>query len=161
MAVGIEAVNAYVGRASLAVSQLFEARGLDDRRAGNLMMERKSVNLPCEDPVTNAVNAARPLVDALPPEDRDRIELVVVGTESGLDFGKPISTYVHRHLGLSWSAARQLVRDGHVCIEEAPCHDSTRRLQKGQHLSVEADGTSIDGGSNVIGSASAWLFTAW
>lgn len=100
MRVGIEAVNAYVGRASLDVRTLFEARGLDMRRFGNLMMRQKSVNLPCEDAVTNAVNAAKPLVDALSPAERDRIELVVVGTESGLDYGKPLSTYVHDALGL-------------------------------------------------------------
>jgi polyketide biosynthesis 3-hydroxy-3-methylglutaryl-CoA synthase-like enzyme PksG len=99
--VGIEAINVYAGRTSLAVADLFAARGLDPRRLGNLMMVRKSVNLPCEDPVTNAVNAAKPLVDALTPEQRDSIELVIVGTESGLDYGKPISTYVHEHLGLS------------------------------------------------------------
>ncbi|MFI6846273.1 3-hydroxy-3-methylglutaryl-ACP synthase [Kitasatospora sp. NBC_00085] len=100
MEVGIEAVNAYVGRASLDVRTLFEARGLDVRRFGNLMMRQKSVNLPCEDAVSNAVNAAKPLVDALTPAERDRIELVVVGTESGLDYGKPLSTYVHDALGL-------------------------------------------------------------
>ncbi|MGC4806670.1 hydroxymethylglutaryl-CoA synthase family protein [Micromonospora sp. DT233] len=98
--VGIEAINAYVGPASLDVRQLFEARGLDLRRFGNLLMTRKSVNLPCEDAVTNAVNAAKPIVDALPAAARERVELVVVGTESGLDFGKPISTYVHAALGL-------------------------------------------------------------
>ena len=101
MAVGIESINAYVGRASLGVRDLFAARGLDMARLGNLMMERKSVNLPNEDPVTNGVNAARPLVEALTPAERDTIELVVVGTESGLDFGKPISTYIHEYLGLS------------------------------------------------------------
>jgi polyketide biosynthesis 3-hydroxy-3-methylglutaryl-CoA synthase-like enzyme PksG len=101
MAVGIESINAYVGRASLGVRDLFQARGLQMQRFDNLMMERKSVNLPCEDPVSNAVNAARPLIDALPPDDRDRIELVVVGTESGLDFGKPISTYIHDYLRLT------------------------------------------------------------
>lgn len=101
MAVGIEGINAYVGRASLGVRELFEARGLQMRRFDNLMMDRKSVNLPCEDPVSNGVNAAKPLIDALAPAERDQIELVVVGTESGLDFGKPISTYVHEYLGLS------------------------------------------------------------
>jgi polyketide biosynthesis 3-hydroxy-3-methylglutaryl-CoA synthase-like enzyme PksG len=101
MAVGIESINAYVGRASLGVRELFAARGLDPARMGNLMMERKSVNLPNEDPVTNGVNAARPLVEALTPAERDAVELVVVGTESGLDFGKPISTYIHEYLGLS------------------------------------------------------------
>ncbi|MGN9788213.1 hydroxymethylglutaryl-CoA synthase family protein [Nonomuraea sp. ZG12] len=101
MALGIEAINAYVGRAYTDVRALFDARGLDVSRFDNLMMRQRSVNLPCEDPVTNAVNAARPLLDALAPEEKDRIELLVVGTESGLDFGKPISTYIHHHLGLN------------------------------------------------------------
>ncbi|MGW7278788.1 hydroxymethylglutaryl-CoA synthase family protein [Streptomyces sp. NPDC054844] len=100
MAVGIEAINVYAGRASVSVRQLFEARGLDLQRFENLLMHRKSVNLPCEDPVTNGVNAAKPLVDALTPRQREHVELVVVGTESGLDFGKPISTYLHDSLGL-------------------------------------------------------------
>ncbi|GGB95762.1 polyketide biosynthesis 3-hydroxy-3-methylglutaryl-ACP synthase PksG [Pseudoduganella buxea] len=68
---------------------------------GNLLMDRKSVNAPIEDPVTNAVNAAKPLIDALSQAERDMIELVIVGTESGLDFGKPISTYIAHYLGLS------------------------------------------------------------
>ena len=100
MAVGVEAANAYVGRAALDVRELFHARGLDLGRFDNLMMVQKSVNLPCEDPVTNAVNAARPILDRLTGEQRDSIEAVIVGTESGLDFGKPISTYVHHYLGL-------------------------------------------------------------
>jgi polyketide biosynthesis 3-hydroxy-3-methylglutaryl-CoA synthase-like enzyme PksG len=50
--------------------------------------------------VTYAVNAARPVVDALAPSDRDRIELLVTCTESGVDFGKSLSTYIHHHLGL-------------------------------------------------------------
>ncbi|XVV00825.1 hydroxymethylglutaryl-CoA synthase family protein [Actinosynnema sp. CA-248983] len=98
--VGIEDINVYAGRACVDVRALFETGGLDLGRFANLMMERRSVNLPCEDQVTNAVNAAKPLVDALDPALRDTVELVVVATESGLDFGKPLSTYVHHHLGL-------------------------------------------------------------
>ncbi|MCQ9184660.1 3-hydroxy-3-methylglutaryl-ACP synthase [Streptomyces sp. IBSBF 2953] len=101
MAVGIEAINAYVARACFDVAELFRGRGLDMTRFDNLMMRQKSVNLPCEDAVTNAVNAAGPLLDRLTPGERDAIELLVVGTESGLDLGKPISTYIHHHLGLS------------------------------------------------------------
>ncbi|GAB2993391.1 hydroxymethylglutaryl-CoA synthase family protein [Saccharothrix stipae] len=100
MALGIEALNCYVGRACVGVEDVFRARGLDVARLGNLMMTRKSVNLPCEDAVTNAVNAARPLLDAMDERDRADIELLVVGTESGVDLSKPISTYVHHHLGL-------------------------------------------------------------
>lgn len=100
MGVGIEAINAYVGRAVVDVRDMFEQRGLSMSRFGNLMMRQKSVALPCEDPVTNAVNAAQPLLAAMPDPVRSSIELVVVGTESGLDFGKPVSTYVHQQLGL-------------------------------------------------------------
>ncbi|GGP51575.1 hydroxymethylglutaryl-CoA synthase family protein [Saccharothrix coeruleofusca] len=100
MALGIEAINAYVGRACVDVRELFSRRGLSMARFDNLMMRQRSVGLPCEDPVTNAVNAAKPLVDTLSPAEREQVELVVVGTESGLDFGKSISTYVHHHLGL-------------------------------------------------------------
>ncbi|SHG23700.1 hydroxymethylglutaryl-CoA synthase [Jatrophihabitans endophyticus] len=100
-AVGIEALDVYCGIARIGVAELFAGRGLDTDRQQNLMMTEKSVGLPCEDPVTNAVNAARPLVDALAPEERDRIEVLVTSTESGVDFSKSLASYVHEHLGLS------------------------------------------------------------
>lgn len=101
MEVGIEAINAYGGNAYIEIRELFERRGLDMERFENLMMQKKSVGLPCEDPVTFAVNAAKPIVDALSEKDRNRIELVITSTESGLDFGKSLSTYIHDYLNLS------------------------------------------------------------
>lgn len=100
MRVGIEAIDFYGGRAVLDVRSLFEARGLDLRRFDNLMLLRKSVALSCEDPVSFGVNAAAGLIHRLPPGERERIELVVTATESGLDFGKSISTYIHDCLDL-------------------------------------------------------------
>ncbi|MBV7337987.1 hydroxymethylglutaryl-CoA synthase family protein [Chloroflexi bacterium TSY] len=101
MDVGIEAINAYVGQTYLDVRTLFEARGLDLARFDNLMMEKKAVGLPCEDPVTNGVNAAKPIIDQLDEADKNSIELLITATESGLDFGKSLSTYIHDYLGLS------------------------------------------------------------
>lgn len=101
LAAGIEALNVYGGAASLDVRQLCLHRGLDMPRFDNLLMREKTVALPFEDPVTFAVNAAKPLVDALSPEERSRIEMVVTCTESGIDFGKSLSTYVHHYLGLA------------------------------------------------------------
>lgn len=98
--VGIDGLNAYCGLAQLPVAALFEGRGLDPARIGNLGLERRSVLLPWEDPVTNAVNAALPLVAEL-EESAEQIELLVVSTESGLDHSKSAATYVHRYLGLS------------------------------------------------------------
>lgn len=101
MATGIEAINVYAGLASVGVRELFRARSLDASRFANLMMDRRSVSLPCEDAVTNAVNAAKPLIDSLPRQDAERVELLIVGTESGIDLGKSVSTYIHHWLGLS------------------------------------------------------------
>lgn len=98
--VGVEAMRFYVGRACFDVRTLFECRGLNLARFDNLMMRKKSVALPCEDPVTHAVNAAKPIVSALTPAAKARIEMVVVASESGLDFGKSLSTYVHHYLEL-------------------------------------------------------------
>lgn len=98
--VGIESLNFYAGPTYLSVRDLFEARGLDLTRLGNLNMDKKSVALPCEDAVSYAVNAAKPIVDRLSPEERDRIEAVITVTESPVDFGKSLSTYIHDWLDL-------------------------------------------------------------
>lgn len=99
--VGIEALNVFAGSAFLDVRKLAVHRGLDMTRFDNLLMHQKTVALPYEDPISFGVNAAKPLVDALSPAQRDRIELVITCTESAFDFGKSMSTYMHHHLGLS------------------------------------------------------------
>jgi polyketide biosynthesis 3-hydroxy-3-methylglutaryl-CoA synthase-like enzyme PksG len=99
--VGIESMNVFGGTAYLDVMQLARHRNLDTTRFENLLMKEKAVALPYEDPVTFAVNAAKPLIDSLSDEEKDRIEMLICCTESGIDFGKSISTYVHEHLGLN------------------------------------------------------------
>ena len=81
--------------------QLAEHRQLDTTRFENLLMKQKTVALPYEDPITFGVNAAKPIVDSLPEAEKDRIEMLITSTESGIDFGKSISTYIHHHLGLN------------------------------------------------------------
>ncbi len=99
--VGIEAMNVFGGTAYLDVSELARHRQLDTARFENLLMKEKAVALPFEDPVTCGVNAAKPVVDALSEAEKDRIELLIACTESGIDFGKSLSTYMHHHLGLN------------------------------------------------------------
>jgi polyketide biosynthesis 3-hydroxy-3-methylglutaryl-CoA synthase-like enzyme PksG len=99
--VGIESMNAFAGTASLDVRELARHRQLDLARFDNLLVREKTVALPCEDPVTFAVNAAKPLIDALSADEKDRVEMVITCTESSFDFGKSMSTYVHQVLGLN------------------------------------------------------------
>ncbi|MCW0111338.1 3-hydroxy-3-methylglutaryl-ACP synthase, partial [Burkholderia pseudomallei] len=101
MPVGIEAMNVYGGSAALDVSELARHRKLDMSRFANLLMREKAVALRFEDPITFGVNAAKPIVDALSDAERERIEMLITCTESGIDFGKSISTYLHHHLGLN------------------------------------------------------------
>lgn len=98
--VGIEKLNIYAGVASIGVAELLEGRGLEVERIDNIQQERRSVGLGFEDPVTNAVNAAKPIIDAI-GEAADHIEMLIVSSESGIDYSKSISSYVHKHLNLS------------------------------------------------------------
>lgn len=101
VSVGIEAINVFGGSAFLDVARLVAHRGLDTTRFNNLLMRQKALALPFEDPITFAVNAAKPVLDAMSEEEKDRIELLITCTESGIDFGKSISTYIHDYLGLN------------------------------------------------------------
>jgi len=94
-------MNVFAGTAFLDVEKLAAHRNLDRTRFENLLMKEKSVALPNEDPITFAVNAAKPIIDALSSEERNRIEMVVTCTESAFDFGKSMSTYCHDLLGLN------------------------------------------------------------
>jgi 3-hydroxy-3-methylglutaryl CoA synthase len=96
--VGIEKISVYPGSLVLPMAALCVARGDDLSHVRDVMLiEERSVNVEWEDPVTMAVNAAKPL---LTEEDRAKIGLLVVATESGVDQEKPISAWVHRYLGL-------------------------------------------------------------
>jgi 3-hydroxy-3-methylglutaryl CoA synthase len=96
LAVGIDDLNLYATSLSIDNAVVAAARGLD-RYVDVVGIRRRSVAPPFEDPVTLAVNAAKPLLD---DGVAGEIELLIVATESGFDLGKPMSSYVHRHLGL-------------------------------------------------------------
>ena len=98
MKVGIEKLRAYPCSLALSIDDLCAARGANpEQTREKLMIDERSLNPTWEDPVTMAVNAAKPMLTA---EDIERIELLIVGTESGLDQEKSITTWIHRHLGL-------------------------------------------------------------
>lgn len=146
MRVGIEALNFYAGAASVDIKELFEYRGLDLSRFDNLMIKTKSVGLQCEDPVTNAVNAAKPIIDKLTDSERNRIELLITASESGIDFGKSMSTYIHKYLGLN-NACRLFE------IKQA-CYGGTAGLQ----MAANCIASNVSPGAKalVIASDVAW-----
>ena len=74
MTVGIERIGLCCGSAFIDVAKLAEARGLNPARFANLLMRRKSLSFRFEDPVSFAVNAAKPVIDALSVAERIRQE---------------------------------------------------------------------------------------
>ena len=96
--VGIEKICAYAGTQMLDLALLAKARDHDplDIR-DNLLCRSRTVNPVWEDPVTMAVNAAKPM---LTEEDLQSIELIIVATESSVDQGKAMSTFVQHYLGI-------------------------------------------------------------
>src|SRR5262249_9967893 len=98
MAVGIEKIGVYPCNLALSLPDLCRATGRAPAGVcGPMMLEERSLNPDWEDPVTMAVNAANAV---LTDEDREPIELLIVASESGVDFEKPLSTWVQRYTGL-------------------------------------------------------------
>ena len=96
--IGIEKIRVYPTALQLNLDRLAEARGYDVAYMHKeLMVERRGVNPPWEDPVTMAVNAAKPM---LTPEDIASIGLLIVASETSLDQEKALSSWVLQHLGL-------------------------------------------------------------
>lgn len=143
MRVGIEAINVYGGPAYIDVRLIFENRGLDIERFDNLMMHKKSVGLPCEDAVTNAVNAAKPIIDRLTDKEKNSIELLITATESGLDFGKALGTYVHDYLGLSRNCrlfeVKQACYGGTAALHMAVCYIASNVTPGAKALVIATD----------------------
>lgn len=119
--IGIEALNVYCGVAQITVEAMFDGRRLDFSRLDNLLMKERAISLPFEDPITNAVNAALPIVSALSEAEKNAIGVLIIGTESGVDYSKSVTSYVHAYLGLS--------RNCRILEVKQACFASTAAVQ--------------------------------
>lgn len=138
MRVGIEAMNFYGGSAYIDIEKLAEHRKLDTQRFQNLLLKEKSVPLPYEDPITFGVNAAKPIIDQLSEEEKNSIDMVISCTESGIDFGKSLSTYIHDYLDLS--------RNCRLFELKNACYSGTAGLQ----LAIEFVLSGVSPGAKVL-----------
>lgn len=98
MKVGIEKLNVYGTSMYLDQRDLAVARDKDPAKVvEDFLINTRSLNPPWEDAVTMGANAA---LEMLTEEDKKDIGMLIVGTEGSVDFGKPISSNIHRALGL-------------------------------------------------------------
>lgn len=94
---GIDLINYYVPKTYLDMQTLADARNIDvEKYRRGLGQEKMAVLAPHEDIITMAAEAAGPIL-----EDKDSIDLVLFATESGVDYSKASSIYLHKLLGLN------------------------------------------------------------
>ncbi|MGP4028716.1 hydroxymethylglutaryl-CoA synthase family protein [Actinomadura sp. 3N407] len=109
--IGIDDLNVYGSTLTISASDIADARGTPRKRLAQWRLDGRSLVPPYEDPVTLAVNAARPLVD---DHGAAGFGLLLVASESGLDYSKPLSSYVHEFLGLPGRCVHTEIK--HACF---------------------------------------------
>jgi 3-hydroxy-3-methylglutaryl CoA synthase len=123
IAVGIDKLRVWPSTLALDMRTLVDARGADAREVvDRMMIDQRSVPPAWEDPVTMAVNAADELLD---DEERSRVRLLLVASESGPDQEKALSTWVQRWLGLPDDCRNLEVKHA--------CYGGTAALQLASH----------------------------
>lgn len=98
MNVGIDLISFYTSNYYIDLHTLAKERGVDPNKyAVGIGQEKMAIPPPDEDIVTMAANAALPIVQQVDPA---AIDLVLFGTESGIDQSKAAAVFVKGLLGL-------------------------------------------------------------
>ncbi|MCA9765169.1 MAG: hydroxymethylglutaryl-CoA synthase [Carnobacterium sp.] len=130
MKIGIDKIGFYTPDLYVDMRELATARGIEpDKFTIGIGQEKMAVAPLTQDTVTLAANAA---LDLLDEADKKAIDLVIFGTESGIDQSKSAAVYVHELVGLD-SAARSFE------IKQA-CYGATAGIQMAKgHVALNPD----------------------
>ncbi len=146
MTYGIEKIRVYPTALQLDLEELANARGYDvAHMKKELMVQQRGVNPSWEDPVTMAVNAAKPM---LTKEDIDSIGLLILATETGLDHEKSLSSWVFHYLGLPSNCRHFEIKiacySGTAALKMAVGWLSSGMIKKGQKALVITTDESLN-----------------
>jgi len=122
------------------MEKLAEARGVEPAKYTiGIGQEKMAVAPITQDAVTLAANAALRIVDA---DDLEKIDLVIFGTESGIDNSKSGAVYVHDLLGIQEHAR---------CIElKQACYGATAGIQLAKgHVALNPESRVLVLGSDI------------
>lgn len=130
MKIGIDKMGIYVPRYYLDIRDLAKERNIDpDKFVIGLGQSKMSVNPISQDIVTFGVLAADKI---LTDEDKKKIDMLIVGTETGVDQSKSASAFMHSILGIN-----EYCRS--IEIKQA-CYGATAALQVAKnHILVNPD----------------------
>lgn len=164
MIVGIDKIAFFTSPYYIDMTDLANARGEDPNKyLIGIGQQNQSVIPPTQDVVTLAANAADEILDEA---DKQAIDMVIFGTESGIDQSKSAAIYVQSLLGISKSARsfeiKQACYGATAGIQMA--FDHVTRHPKSKVLVLAADvaryGLNTPGEVTQGGGAVAMLITA-
>src|SRR5690625_178010 len=119
MKIGIDKIGFFTPNLYLDMNKLALSREVEPEKFTiGIGQEKMAVSPVTQDPVTLAANAALKIIN---DDDKSDIDLVMFGTESGIDHSKSAGVYVHHLLGLNSSART-------VELKQA-CYGATAALQ--------------------------------
>lgn len=102
MKIGIDKIGFHIPHYYVDMSELAVARDVEPAKFTiGIGQDEMAVAPITQDPVTLAANAALNIIDEA---DREAIDFVMFGTETGIDHSKSAGVYVHRLLGLKPNA---------------------------------------------------------
>ncbi|GAB2025754.1 hydroxymethylglutaryl-CoA synthase [Lactovum odontotermitis] len=120
MQIGIDKISFYIPNRYIEMTDLAEARGVDPAKFHiGLGQDQMAVTTASEDIITLAANAAEQILTA---EDRNAIDLVIVGTESSVDESKAAAVVLHDLLGIQPFARAYEIKEA--------CYGATAALQQ-------------------------------
>lgn len=140
MKIGIDKIGFYAPHFFVDMAKLAEARGVEPAKYTiGIGQEKMAVAPITQDAVTLAANAALRIIDE---EDLAKIDLVIFGTESGIDNSKSGAVYVHDLLGIQEHAR---------CIElKQACYGATAGIQLAKgHVALNPESRVLVLGSDI------------
>ncbi|WP_106497261.1 hydroxymethylglutaryl-CoA synthase [Lentibacillus sp. Marseille-P4043] len=140
MKIGIDKIGFYTPHLYVDMNKLAVSRNVEPEKFTIGIGQSKMAIPPIsQDPVTLAANAALEILDN---EDKEKIDFVIFGTESGIDNSKSAGVYVHRLLGLNPHARA-------VEVKQA-CYGATAGIQMAKgHIALNPDSKVLVLGSDI------------
>ncbi|WP_047982337.1 hydroxymethylglutaryl-CoA synthase [Ornithinibacillus contaminans] len=140
MKIGIDKIGFYTPHIYVDMNNLAVARNVEPEKFTIGIGQSKMAIAPItQDSVTLAANAA---LEIITDEDREKIDYVIFGSESGIDHSKSGAVYVHQLLGLKANARA-------VEVKQA-CYGATAGIQMAKgHIALNPESKVLVLGTDI------------
>ncbi|WP_085991595.1 hydroxymethylglutaryl-CoA synthase [Oceanobacillus senegalensis] len=140
MKIGIDKIGFYTPNLYVDMNKLAVARDVEPEKFTiGIGQEKMAVPPLTQDSVTMAANAALEIIDEV---DKEAIDFVIFGTETGIDHSKSAAVYVHHLLGLHPNARSIEVKHA--------CYGATAAIQMAKgHIALNPESKVLVLGSDI------------